>query len=425
MKPKILLLSDDIRSVSGVSRISKDLIINTVDQFDWVQLAAKLSHEEDGHIIDVSKSIGELTEVPETYVRLYANTGYGDEMSLRRIIKSERPDLILHITDPRYWGWLYAMERHIRQTIPICYYHVWDNGPTPKFNEGSYKSCDWIGCISKLTYKLVNEVDRHREDWQTAYIPHGVCPITYHPTGNSDLSVFKQQIFGEKQYKYVILSNNVNIPRKQLTTILSAYSRFGDSLSLDEQKDILLLLHTNPSFTSGADLYTIARDLCPVHDIVFSTTLMNDTHLNYLYNISDVTINVASNEGFGLSTLESMLAGTPIIISKTGGLVDQAYDVDGKQGNWSSVIEPSVRNLTGSQQVPYIYSDICSEESIVTELQRWYNIPKSQRDQHGTEGREYAMSHLTSQSMCDAVADGIRTTLKNFTPKERISLLKI
>jgi len=39
--------------------------------------------------------------------------------------------------------------------------------------------------------------------------------------------------------------------------------------------------------------------------------------------MADVTINVASNEGFGLATAESVMAGTPIIVTVTGGLQDQ------------------------------------------------------------------------------------------------------
>ena len=114
MKPKILLLSDDIRSVSGVARISKDLILNTVDRFDWVQISAKLSKVDTGQIIDVSESVSSITGIKDANVKLYSNAGYGDEMVLNRVLEMESPVAILHITDPRYWSWLYAMERQIR-----------------------------------------------------------------------------------------------------------------------------------------------------------------------------------------------------------------------------------------------------------------------------------------------------------------------
>ena len=45
--------------------------------------------------------------------------------------------------------------------------------------------------------------------------------------------------------------------------------------------------------------------------------------MNMLYNIADVQINLASNEGFGLGSCESLHAGTPIVVNVTGGLQDQ------------------------------------------------------------------------------------------------------
>tara|TARA_A100001037_G_scaffold290243_1_gene302838 strand:+ start:6772 stop:8049 length:1278 start_codon:yes stop_codon:yes gene_type:complete len=425
MKPKILLLSDDIRSVSGVGRISKDIILNTVSEFDWVQISARLSQPDAGHIIDVSESVKSITGIQDANVKLYSNSGYGDEMTLNRVMELESPDVILHITDPRYWSWLYAMDRKIRTHIPICYYHVWDNDPAPKFNEGAYKSCDWIGCISNLTYRIVNEVDTDREDWQTEYIPHGVCPNTYFPMKHTDLENFKNAVCNDKAYDFIILSNNVNISRKQLPSIVSAYSKFGDKLKPQDAERILLLLHTDPTFQTGTDLRTLADAICPKYDVAFSTTILDDVNLNSLYNIADITINTASNEGFGLSTLESMMAGTPVIVSKTGGLVDQTILSSGDTGRWCSVIEPNNRNLTGSQQVPYIYADLCSEVDIATAMKYWYDMDGEERTSRGISGREYAQENLNVKLMCDRVANGIKTTIDNFVPHERISLIKI
>ena len=424
-KKKVLLLSDDIRSLSGVARISKDLVINTADHVEWVQLGAKLDHEESGSIIDLSKSVNDIAGISNSYVRLYANSGYGDEIILKNIIRSESPDAILHITDPRYWDWLYNIERSIRHDIPLCYYHVWDNKPWPRFNEYAYKSCDWIGCISRLTYNAVKSVDTSREDWQTEYIPHGVSPHIYYPTKSAKLDNFKEQLFNGNSYKFVILSNNINIPRKQLPLIISAYKKFGDMLPTEMQKDILLILHTNPLHPSGTNLYELAREVCPDHDIIFSNTIIEDKFLNYMYNIADITINVASNEGFGLSTLESIMAGTPIIISNTGGLIDQMTMNDESIGKWGSIINPKVQNLIGSQQTPYIYSDICSTGDIAAALTHWHGMSPDTRKQLGDLGRDFAEKSLSSETMCKRIVDGISTAIEKFTPKPRISCTKI
>ena len=36
-KKKILLLGDDFRLPSGIGTVSKEIILNTVKEFDWVQ----------------------------------------------------------------------------------------------------------------------------------------------------------------------------------------------------------------------------------------------------------------------------------------------------------------------------------------------------------------------------------------------------
>ena len=48
--------------------------------------------------------------------------------------------------------------------------------------------------------------------------------------------------------------------------------------------------------------------------------------LSAFYNMADCTINIADAEGFGLSSLESLACGTPIISTMTGGLQDQIFD---------------------------------------------------------------------------------------------------
>jgi glycosyltransferase involved in cell wall biosynthesis len=52
-----------------------------------------------------------------------------------------------------------------------------------------------------------------------------------------------------------------------------------------------------------------------------------------MYNMADVTVNIASNEGFGLSGAESLMTGTPIINNVTGGLQDHMRFED-ERGDW-------------------------------------------------------------------------------------------
>ena len=54
------------------------------------------------------------------------------------------------------------------------------------------------------------------------------------------------------------------------------------------------------------------------YKIIFSNQAVDVKRLNFYYNVSDVTVNIASNEGFGISWCESLHAGTPIINNVIG-----------------------------------------------------------------------------------------------------------
>ena len=91
-------------------------------------------------------------------------------------------------------------------------------------------------------------------------------------------------------------------------------------------------MHTQPIDDNGTDLPEVARTLCPDYNVVFSGKKLEPNQMNYLFNIADVTVNMASNEGFGLGTCESLMAGTPITVNVTGGLQDQCgFALNGKE----------------------------------------------------------------------------------------------
>ena len=153
-KKKILLLSDDLRMHSGVSTMSRELVVGTVHKYDWVQIAGAINHPDQGKIINMSDEIKNNTNINDAYVVLYPTAGYGNEDILYTVIARENPDAIMHFTDPRYWSWLYAIERELRKKIPITYLNIWDDLPYPMWNRPFYESCDALFSISKQTYNI-------------------------------------------------------------------------------------------------------------------------------------------------------------------------------------------------------------------------------------------------------------------------------
>lgn len=153
-KKKILLLSDDLRMFSGISTISRELIIGTVHKYDWCQIAGAIKHPDAGKIVDMSQACNDHANINDAYLRLYPTDGYGNEQILFQIIEMEKPDAIVHFTDPRFWQWLYAIEHQIREKIPLTYLNIWDALPYPMWNKPAYESCDSLFSISRQTYNI-------------------------------------------------------------------------------------------------------------------------------------------------------------------------------------------------------------------------------------------------------------------------------
>jgi hypothetical protein len=434
---------------SGIATMSKEIVLGTVDKYDWVQLAAGINHPEAGKIIDLNEDIRKRTGIQDVNVRLYPYNSYGDIFILRKLIKDENPDVILHFTDPHYWQWLYDNEHEVRQQVPIMYYHIWDNIPDPLYNRDYYESCDWIGCISKLTYGIVNRVGKLTtsntwkplEDWQISYVPHGINPDVFKPIEKISDDT-KNFIFGDKQYDFILFFNNRNIRRKQPADVIYAYRLFCDRLTKEQAEKCLLLMHTQPIDQNGTDLYAVVDKLCFEYDVRFVTNKIEQTALNEFYNLADCTINIANNEGFGLATAESVMAGTPIIVNVTGGLQDQCgfdYSADDyinieslhnphelpKHGEWAYPVWPAAINLNGSVITPYIFDDRVNNEEVADQILSVYLTDVNLRKHNGLKGREWALKNISSKVMCDGISNGIETTLKNFTPKKKYNLYKI
>ena len=334
-KKKVLLLSDDLRMSSGVGTVSKNFVMGTLHKYDWVQLGGAIKHPDEGKIVDMNEAVQKETGVKDASLKIYPISGYGNQELLRNVINIEKPDAILHYTDPRFWVWLYQMEHEVRQQIPIFYYKIWDDLPYPRYNEFFYESSDLIMNISKQTVNIVEQVARKkpRTDWDCTYVPHGIPEKAFHPVDKDDkeLKVFRNKVLHNQEKDFVVFWNNRNIRRKLPGDVVLAYKEFCDNLPKEKAKKCVLVMHTAPKDNNGTDLTAVVREICPDYEVIFSHQRLDEKQMNMLYNIADIQINIASNEGFGLGTAEALMAGTPMVVNVTGGLQDQCgFELNGK-----------------------------------------------------------------------------------------------
>ena len=459
-KKKILLLSDDLRMSSGVGTMSKEIVMGTIDKYDWVQIAGAIKHPEEGKAIDMNQTMIEETGVTDAYLKIYPTSGYGNPDLLREVMRIENIDAILHYTDPRFWGWLYHMEHELRQEIPIFYYNIWDDWPAPKYNEFFYESCDLIMNISKQTHAIVQDVctNKPRTDWDSTYVPHGINEKDFYPITEKEelleMRKFKNQVIGNRPNDFVLLYVNRNIRRKMVGDSLLAFQQFVNQLPPEKRSRVTYVMHTQPIDNNGTDLPKLIEHLMPEVNVVFSQQKLEAKQMNYLYNIADVTMNLASNEGFGLGTCESLMAGTPIIVNVTGGMQDQCgfkikdklidykdyseikslhewkkweHNEELTWGEWVKPVWPKTRSLMGSVPTPYIFDDRCDWEDAADKLKEWYEMGKDERRRCGIKGHYFVKStdsNMSAKNMCRLFYEHMETAFEKFEPRKKFNIYK-
>jgi glycosyltransferase involved in cell wall biosynthesis len=457
-KKKIMLLSDDLRMSSGVGTMSREFVTGTIKDFDWVQIGGAIKHPEEGRVVDISDSIKKDYGIKDAYLKIYPISGYGSPEILRSIMSVEKPDAILHYTDPRFWNWLYQMEHELRQSIPIFYYNIWDDLPYPHWNEPFYESCDLMMNISRQTVNIVDKVcvNKPRTDWDNTYVPHGINHKVFYPIDvlhkdYDKVKQFKNHITGGQDYEYIVFWNNRNIRRKLPGDVIMAFKQFCELIGEEKAKKCALIMHTQPIDDNGTDLPKVVEKLLPKHmKVIFSNEKLDNQQMNYIYNTVDVTINIASNEGFGLGTCESLMCGTPIVVNVTGGLQDQCgfkkedgsyLTVDDytdefqsnhrgrykEHGDWVYPIFPSNISLQGSPPTPYIYDDRCNSEDAAEGLKYFYDMGEEERKECGEKGLEFVKTEeigMTAENMSKRFTEDMNTAFDKWKPRKRYTLYK-
>ena len=378
-KIKVLTISDHPLMPSGVATQTKYFIeaLLKSGKFQVISFGGAIKHQNYQPV---------RTEEWKEDWTIFPIDGFGDANIIRSIVRSEKPDILWFMTDPRFYGWLWNIANEIRPLVPMVYYHVWDNYPYPKFNKPFYDSNDVIATISKVTDDIVRtvspEIDCH-------YIPHAIPEDQFFPLPEEEVKKARKAHFPNmKDDTMLVFWNSRNARRKQPGAIIWWFKEFLDRVGNDKA---ILLMHTNPKDPNGPDLEAIIKEL-GLDDgrVLFSSQGVQPEHLRLMYNMADVTISASDAEGFGLSTLESLNCGTPIIVPRTGGLQEQVTD---GEDTFGVMIEPASQYVIGSQEVPYIYEDKVSGKDFIQALYMMWIKPRTERKKIGLKGREHALKN--------------------------------
>ena len=398
-KKKILVLSDHAMSTSGVGTQTRHLINGLLEKNEWTfrQFGAAMKHAD-----------YKTVHINDDFI-IKPIDGFGDRNLIRLTLATEKPDLIFIFTDPRFFIWLWEMEDEIHQICPIAYWHVWDNKPFPKFNEKLYESTDTINCHSHLTYEMLSENMPNKS--RINFIPHAVPEDIFYRLKDKERKELKRKVLGpEREDHFVAIWNNRNARRKRPGDLLLSWKAFLDKT---KKRDAVLIMHTDPYDKEGSNLFILAEEHDIKDTVFFSRERLEFDKINALYNVSDVCVNISYAEGFGLSTLEAMQTGTPIIAVKTGGLTRQV--VDHRDGSVNGVaLDVKMKTMSGSQQVPYIYEDYASIEDIASGLFEVYSYDEQTKNKMSKKVMEYVNSEFNLQTTVDLWHESLSETIDNW-----------
>jgi len=384
-KTKIITLSDHPLSPSGVGTQTKyvcEALLNT-GRYSILSLGGAIKHND-----YTPKKVDPYGDD----WRIVPVDGYGTQEMIRSVIRTEKPDAIWIMTDPRFWGWLWQIENEVRPLVPIVYYHVWDNYPYPQFNRKYYVSNDAIATISKVSDDIVATV---APEVKRKYIPHAVNQEWFQPYNLEKIENIRKNTLSEPDREKVIFFwNNRNARRKQPGTLIYWFSEWIQKNNLRDKA--MLIMHTDIKDPHGQDLQHIIEELGMVNrEIMFSTQKIPPNELAALYNIADCTINISDAEGFGLATLESLSCGTPIIATMTGGLQEQ---VTNGSDFFGVGLMPTAKSVIGSQDVPYIYEDRIGKDQFLSALSKIYHCSPEARREMGLKGTEHVKNNYSFEN---------------------------
>ena len=389
-KFKILVLSDHALSTSGVGTQTRHLLEGLLKKGCWSfrQFGAALKHNDYRTVV-----------VNDDFI-IKPIDGFGNPDLIRVTIATEKPDALFIFTDPRFFVWLFDMEDEIRKICPIVWWHVWDNYPYPKFNSSFYEATDLINCHSHMTYTMLKEYFPEK----TNFIPHALPDNMFYKMKKQDILRHKINILGEdKKDNFVGIWVNRNAKRKRPADLLESWKLFLDNLEESKgHRNATLIMHTEPLDNEGPNLFKVSEMLGVHESVVFSRDRIEFEKMNVLYNISDFCINTSYAEGFGLSTLESMMTGTPIIAPKTGGLTRQVVDHRDDTHN-GVAIDVDLQTLVGSQSVPYIYEDYVLNDNIAKAIMKLYSRKEKPKQWATLQKKveDYAKSEFAYQNTID------------------------
>jgi glycosyltransferase involved in cell wall biosynthesis len=170
------------------------------------------------------------------------------------------------------------------------------------------KQADAIVAVSSETAKNIDKI-LHIEPDRVTVIPNAVDSL-FQPMPQEEIKAFRQEL-NVSPDTFCLLNVGGNHPRKNLSGILKA-------LKLIKQQGLSIQLwKVSDDFKAEDKYYIQSNDL---KDSIKYLGYLDKSTLVKVYNATDALVAPSFHEGFGITLLEAMACGTPVISSNVSAM---------------------------------------------------------------------------------------------------------
>ena len=382
---KILLVTDNPSLNSGLARVGREIASSLHEVYDFSYLGL---HAND---------IGQFP------YQIFFVDGYGENF-----LQQTDADIVLTIGDAFHFSFIPFLQNR-KDFIWISYVTIdsinyvgklpleWQ---LPLFNPDLLLTTSEFGREAVMEFLEIEPI----------YLPLGVGDEFYRLPDKEREELKKSFGLGDC---FVIISVNRNCIRKQFPTILKAARILSNYQIEDYPGGIRFMLHTNINDNYGYNLNQLRQNY-GLSNILFTQSQTDDENLNKIYNLGDCFLTTSGGEGFGLTILEAMKCGLPIIAPNYSSMIEL---VNPKRPA-GILINPSM----------YFTTEECTElaminpEEVVKSLEQ-LGMNSEEREKYAKQAQENAQKYSWNE-MKEGIIDIIETIEKkdhkNYTGDNKI-----
>lgn len=258
---------------------------------------------------------------------LRVNKYYERFWTFPRLVKQQKAD-IFHVIDPSEAHIVYWLDKKTQPAIVTCHDLVnfyYNNNLQGSVQLPFISKATWVHAVKGMCHAkhIVSVSSITAKDTNTILgIPLEKITVTPNAVDSSFKQLPKSEIALLRQKynipddKFCLLNVGSNHPRKNLTTILKVVSHLVDKIPIH-------FLKAGYDFTEEQKKYIDEQKLASNISYIGKP---NKQTLVELYNAADILMAPSLHEGFGITILEAMACGTPVITSNTSALPEVTGD---------------------------------------------------------------------------------------------------